>query len=145
MTFDHALVLGILAIAVGLFISDRLRVDLVALLVLLSLILTGLLTPEAAFAGFASPAVITVWAVFIISGAMSQSGVADLLARQMLRLAGSSPTRLLIVIMVTAGIMSAFMNNIGAVAILLPAVVAIKLLPPNCCCPSLLPRYWAAT
>ena len=125
MTFDHALVLGILAVAVGLFISDRLRVDLVALLVLLSLILTGLLTPEAAFAGFASPAVITVWAVFIISGAMSQSGIADLLARQMLRLAGSSPTRLLIVIMVTAGIMSAFMNNIGAVAILLPAVVAI--------------------
>ncbi|WP_420643158.1 SLC13 family permease [Candidatus Leptofilum sp.] len=125
MTFDHILVLGILTIAVGLFISDRLRVDLVALLVLLALILTGLLTPEAAFAGFASPAVITVWAVFIISGAMFQSGVADLLAQQMLRLAGDSPTRLLIVIMVTAGIMSAFMNNIGAVAILLPAVVAI--------------------
>jgi di/tricarboxylate transporter len=82
-------------------------------------------TPEAAFAGFASPAVITVWAVFIISGAMFQSGVADLLARQMLRLAKDSPTRLLIVIMITAGIMSAFMNNIGAVAILLPAVVAI--------------------
>ncbi len=125
MTFDHILVLGILTAAIALFISDRLRVDLVALLVLIALILTGLLTPEEAFAGFASPAVITVWAVFIISGAMFQSGVADMLARQMLRLAGNNPTRLLIVIMITAGIMSAFMNNIGAVAILLPAVVAI--------------------
>lgn len=125
MILEQLFVLGILIIAVGLFISDRLRVDLVALLVLLSLILTGLLTPEAAFAGFASPAVITVWAVFIISGAMFQSGVADMLARQMLRLAGNNSTRLLIVIMITAGIMSAFMNNIGAVAILLPAVVAI--------------------
>ena len=125
MTFDHILVLGILVAAIGLFVSDRLRVDLVALLVLLALVLTGLLTPEAAFAGFASPAVITVWAVFIISGAMFQSGVADLLAQQMLRLAGKNPTRLLIVIMITAGVMSAFMNNIGAVAILLPAVVSI--------------------
>jgi di/tricarboxylate transporter len=134
MTFDQILVLGILTAAVGLFISDRLRVDLVALLVLLALILTGILTPEAAFAGFASPAVITVWAVFIISGAMFQSGVADLLAQQMLRLAGNSPTRLLIVIMITSGIMSAFMNNIGAVAILLPAVVSIgrsQKIPPS--------------
>jgi Na+/H+ antiporter NhaD and related arsenite permeases len=125
MSLDQILVLGILAVAILLFVSDRLRVDLVALLVLLALIITGLLTPEAAFAGFASPAVITVWAVFIISGAMFQSGVADMLARQMLRLAGGNPTRLLIVIMITAGIMSAFMNNIGAVAILLPAVMAI--------------------
>lgn len=125
MAIDQIYVLAILTIAVGLFISDRLRVDLVALLVLLSLILTGLLPAAEAFAGFASPAVITVWAVFIISGAMYQSGVADMLAQQMLRLAGNNPTRLLIVIMITAGIMSAFMNNIGAVAILLPAVVAI--------------------
>ena len=125
MTIDQISVLGILVLAIGLFISDRVRVDLVALLVLLALVLTGLLTPEAAFAGFASPAVITVWAVFIISGAMFYSGVADLLAQQMLRLAGNNPTRLLIVIMITAGVMSAFMNNIGAVAILLPAVVSI--------------------
>ena len=125
MTIDQISVLGILVVAIGLFISDRVRVDLVALLVLLALVLTGLLTPEAAFAGFASPAVITVWAVFIISGAMFYSGVADLLAQQMLRLADNNPTRLLIVIMITAGVMSAFMNNIGAVAILLPAVVSI--------------------
>ncbi|MCA9970348.1 MAG: SLC13 family permease, partial [Anaerolineales bacterium] len=125
MTGDNWLVLGILAVAIGLFVTDRLRVDLVALLVLVTLILTGLLPAAAAFEGFASPAVVTVWAVFIISGAVSRSGVADMLARLMMRLAGRSPRRLLLVLMLTAGTMSAFMNNIGAVAILLPAVVSM--------------------
>lgn len=126
MTGENWLILGTLGVAVVLFISDRVRVDLVALLVLISLVLTGLLTPEDAFSGFASPAVITVWAVFIISGALFRSGVADVLARLMMRLAGRDPLRLLTVIMITAGGMSAFMNNIGAVAILLPAVVSIS-------------------
>lgn len=126
MTADNWLVLAILAAAVVLFTTDRLRVDVVALLVLASLVLTGLLTPAEAFSGFASPAVVTVWAVFIISGGLFYSGVADRLARAMLRLAGTSALRLLIVLMITVGVMSAFMNNIGAVAILLPAVVALS-------------------
>jgi di/tricarboxylate transporter len=126
VTTANLIVLGILAVAVILFVSDRLRVDLVAMLVLVALMLTGLLTPEEAFSGFASPAVVTVWAVFIISGALFRSGVADNLARYVLRLAGRDPLRLLIVIMLTVGVMSAFMNNIGAVAILLPAVVTIS-------------------
>ncbi len=85
---DTFIVLSILGVAVLLFITDRLRVDVVALLVLLALIFTGLVTPTEAFLGFASPAVITVWAVFIISGALFRSGVADRLARIMMRLAG---------------------------------------------------------
>lgn len=125
MNVDQLLVLGILATAVILFVSDRLRVDIVAMLVLIALVVTGLLTPAEAFSGFANTAVVTVWAVFIISGALNISGVADLLARLMLRLAGRSPTRLLIIMMLIVGIMSAFMNNIGAVAILLPAVVSL--------------------
>ena len=125
MTIDNILVLVILVASVILFVSEKLRVDLVALLVLVTLIITGLLTPQEAFAGFASPAVITVWAIFIISGALVHSGVADSLARTMLRLAGRNPIRLMIIIMITVGVMSAFMNNVGAVAILLPAVVGI--------------------
>ncbi len=125
MTTEIGLVLGILVVSIALFVSDRLRVDVVALLVIVALVMTGLLSPQDAVSGFASPAVITVWAVFIISGAMVQSGVADWLADMMLRLAGQNETRLLLVIMVTVGIMSAFMNNIGAVAILMPAVVSI--------------------
>lgn len=126
ITTEISLVLGILVIAVLLFVSNRLRVDVVSLLVLLSLVFTGLLTTEEAISGFASPAVVTVWAVFIISGGMSISGVADYLARAMLRLAGQDERRLLLVMMLTAGGMSAFMNNIGAVAILLPAVISIS-------------------
>ena len=125
MTQDSLLVLVILAVAVILFVSERLRVDLIAMMVLITLSLTGLVTIEEAFSGFASPAVITVWSVYIVSGALFRSGVADILANFMLRLAGHSYHRLLFVIMITVGIMSSFMNNIGAVAILLPAVVSV--------------------
>ena len=125
MTPEIILVLSILSVAVILFVSERLRVDLVAILVLIALALTGLVTTEEAFSGFSSPAVITVWSVYIVSGGLFRSGVADILARFMLRIAGTSYIRILIVIMVTVGLMSSFMNNIGAVAILLPAVVSV--------------------
>lgn len=68
MTPDIALVLGILLVAIVLFVSERLRVDVVALLVLSALAITGLVTPEQAVAGFSNSAVITVWAIFILSG-----------------------------------------------------------------------------
>jgi di/tricarboxylate transporter len=69
VTIDNILVLAILAAALALFISEKLRVDIVAMLVLATLVITGLVVPEEAFAGFSSPAVITVGAVFFISGA----------------------------------------------------------------------------
>ncbi len=126
MTVDNILVLAILIGALILFVSEKLRVDVVAMLVLAALVLSGLVTAEEAFSGFSSPAVITVGAVFIISGALYQTGVADALGQSMLRLGGESPLRLMVIIMVTAGLMSAVMNNIGAVAILLPAIIAIS-------------------
>jgi len=125
MTQANMLVLGILVVAVILFVTERLRVDLIAMLVLITLSVTGLVTIEEAFSGFASPAVITVWSVYIVSGALFRSGVADTLANFMLRLAGENYLRLLFIIMLTIGVMSSFMNNIGAVAILLPAVVSV--------------------
>jgi di/tricarboxylate transporter len=126
MTVENVLVLAILVGALLLFVSEKLRVDLVAMLVLAALILTGLVSPEEAFSGFSSPAVITVGAVFIISGALYQTGVADTIGQSMLKLGGADPLRLTMLIMLTAGVMSAVMNNIGAVAILLPAVIAIS-------------------
>jgi di/tricarboxylate transporter len=126
MTPDNIMVLVILVGALILFVSEKLRVDVVAMLVLAALILTGLVTAKEAFSGFSSPAVITVGAVFIISGALYQTGVADAIGQSMLKLGGSSPLRLIIILMITAGLMSAVMNNIGAVAILLPAVIAIS-------------------
>jgi di/tricarboxylate transporter len=144
LTTENFLVLGILAVAVVLFVSEKLRVDVVAMIVLVALVVTGLVTVEEAFSGFASPAVITVWAVFIVSGGLTRSGVADLIAQQVVRVAGHNQLRLTVLIMVTVGIMSAFMNNIGAVAILLPAVMSVARetdIPPS---KLLIPLAWAS-
>jgi di/tricarboxylate transporter len=126
VTNEIALMLGILGITILLFITDWLRVDVVALLVLMVLILTGLVTPAEAFSGFSSPAVITVWAIFIVSGGLFYTGVASLLGDRLLRLAGSSERRLVALLMTTVGLMSSVMNNVGATAVLMPAVVAMS-------------------
>jgi di/tricarboxylate transporter len=125
LTPPIATVLAILVVAIILFVTERIRVDLVALMVLVGLALTNLVTPAEALSGFSSMAVITVWAVLILSAGLARTGVASLVGRQVLRLAGRSEARLSVVIMLTAGLLSAFMNNVGAVALLLPAVVDI--------------------
>jgi len=125
VTPEQLTVLIILFGALVVFASDRLRVDVVSLLVLLVLLITGLVTAEEAFMGFSSPAVVTVGAVFVVSEGLVRTGVADKLADIMLRLTGPSPVRINAVVMLTCGILSAVMNNIGAAAILLPAVLTI--------------------
>lgn len=125
MTPEIAGVLAILAVALFLFLSERIRMDLVALLVLGSLALTGLVSPAQAFSGFSNPAVVTIWAMFILSEGLSRTGVADHIGRWILRLTGKSETRTIIVIMAAGGGLSAFMNNIGVAALLLPVVMDI--------------------
>jgi len=125
MTFEIALVLGILAISLILFISEVIRMDLVALLVLCSLAVTGLVSTADAFAGFSNSAVITVWAMFILSEGLTRTGIADIIGRQVMRLAGRREIAMIIVIMITAGVLSAFMNNIGVAALMLPVVVEV--------------------
>lgn len=126
MTFEIGFVLVIIAIAVILFATEKLRVDVIAILVLLTLTLSGIVTPEEAFSGFASPAVITVWSVYIVSAGLFKTSVADILGQRIIRLAGNSEPLLIVMIMLTCGVMSAFMNNIGATAVLLPAVAGIS-------------------
>ncbi len=126
MTPEIALTLAIILMAVILFATEKLRVDLVALLVLLAVSVTGLVDKEEVFLGFANPAVITIWAVYIVSGGLFKTGVADILGNLILRLSGASEARLITVIMLTCGFMSAFMNNVGAVAVLMPAVIGIS-------------------
>ncbi|MDX1522020.1 MAG: SLC13 family permease, partial [Anaerolineae bacterium] len=125
MTLQIAIVLIILILAVVLFVSEKLRIDVVALMVLISLTLTGLVTPIEAVSGFSNSAVITVWAVFILGGGLSRTGVANIVGRHILRLAGSGEVRLIFVIMLTAGVLSGFMNNVGVAALLLPVVMDI--------------------
>jgi di/tricarboxylate transporter len=126
MTTDIALTLGIILASLVLFATEKLRVDLVALLVLLSVGLLRLIDPEKIFDGFANSAVITVWAVYIVSAGLFRTGVADSIGRGILRVAGDREPRLIATIMGTCGVMSAFMNNVGATAMLMPAIVGIS-------------------
>jgi di/tricarboxylate transporter len=118
--------LSILVISLLLFMSERLRIDLVALMVLSALVLTGLVNADEALAGFSSPAVVTVWAVFILSAGLANTGVAGWLGQQVSRLGGTGEKRLLLVIMLASGFLSAFMNNMGVTAMMLPVVLDIS-------------------
>jgi di/tricarboxylate transporter len=125
MTIDIAIVFLILGLALFLFFSGWVRMDIVALMVLGSLSVTGLVSPAQALAGFSNPAVITVGAMFILSAALYQTGVARILGRQVLRFSGKSEASLIVTIMLTSGFLSAFMNNIGVAALMLPVVMDI--------------------
>jgi di/tricarboxylate transporter len=125
MTLDIAIVLIILGISLILFISEVIRMDLVALLVLGALALTGLVTAEQAFDGFSNGAVITVWAMFILSEGLTRTGIADIIGRQVMKLGGKREISMILVIMVTGAVLSAFMNNIGVAALMLPVVVDV--------------------
>lgn len=130
MTTEIALTLGIILMAIILFATEKLRVDVVALLVLIAVSVFGLVSKDDVFLGFANSAVITIWAVYIVSGGLFKTGVADEIGKLILRLSGNndgktSEARLIVVIMLVCGVMSAFMNNVGAVAVLMPAVIGI--------------------
>ncbi len=125
MTFEIALVLAILAISLVLFISEVIRMDVVALLVLGALAVTGLVDSNQAFAGFSNSAVITVWAMFILSEGLTRTGIADIIGRQVMRIGGNQEFTLIVVIMITGAVLSAFMNNIGVAALMLPVVVEV--------------------
>ena len=125
MTPEILMVLLILAIAVILLVTELIPMEVTALLSLGTVALTGLVSPAEALSGFSSPAVVTVWAVFIVSGGLTHTGVADILGRLVLRLAGTRETTMVVVIMLTAGIMSAVMNNVAVAALMLPVVMDI--------------------
>jgi len=125
MTLEIGLVLGILVGSLVLLVSERLRMDVVALLVLGSLAIFQLVAPEDAVSGFSNPAVIAVWATFILSEGLTRTGISDLIGRVILRLAGRSEIRMVLVIMLAAGTLSAFMSNIGVAALMLPMVVDV--------------------
>lgn len=125
MTVEITIVLILLLGSVILFVTDKIRMDLVALLVLCILAISEVVTPTVALSGFSNTAVITVWGMFILSSGLAKTGVANLIGRYILQLSGHTEARLIIVIMLTAGVLSAFMNNIGVVALLLPVVMDI--------------------
>ncbi|MEP7214567.1 MAG: SLC13 family permease [Acidobacteriota bacterium] len=112
----------ILAAALILFLSERLPADLVALLVVVALGITGVLTPAEAFSGFSRSAVITIIAIFVIAEALQRSGVTEQVGHILLRVGGKSELSLVVIVMIAGAFLSLFMNNIAAAAVLLPAV-----------------------
>jgi len=124
MPIHQWIILGTLLLTLILFVTGRWRYDVVALLALLIVTLTGLVPPTQAFSGFGNPAVITVAAVLVISRAVQNSGVVDLIGERLLRLRGGVTVQLAALTGIVA-FLSAFMNNIGALALMLPVAIQI--------------------
>lgn len=125
MTSDIVLTLFVLAATIVLFISDKLRVDVVAIIVMISLPWLGLVTPSETFSGLSSNAVISIIAVMILGYGVDKSGVMNHLTKPLLFIAGKSEKRLTAVIGGAVGVLSAFIQNIGATALFLPAILKI--------------------
>lgn len=115
----------ILALSAILFVSGKMRSDLVAVCSALALVLTGVLTPEEALAGFSSPIVIMMTGLFVVGGGIFSTGLAKRIGTGILGLAGTSETRLFILLMLTTAVVGAFVSNTGTVALMLPIVVSM--------------------
>jgi di/tricarboxylate transporter len=125
MTVDMLIVFGLLAIIIILFVSDRLRLDLIAIMGLLALMLLDILTPQEALAGFADPVVLIIAGLFVVGGALVQTGVADRMGTWLGRVAGTREVSLIVIIMAVAALLSGFMSSTGTTAVLLPIVVSL--------------------
>ncbi len=125
MTLNMWITLAILLIALILFITEYIRLDLVALGVMVALMATNILTIEEGLAGFSNKAVISIGALFIVGGAVFQTGLAGAIAQRILGVARGDAIRLLIILMVAIAVMSAFISSTGVVALMLPAVASI--------------------
>jgi len=119
------MVFGILLVVIFILVTEVMPLEVLALLVLGVLAVTGLVSPVEALAGFSNPAVVTIWAVFILSGGLTRTGIANILGRNLLRVAGSGDARMILLIMGIAGGLSAFMNNVAVAALMLPVVMDI--------------------
>lgn len=122
MTTDQFLAFAILVAALALFVWGRFRYDLVAVAALLASVVAGLVPAESAFAGFAHPAVVTVAAVLVISRALQNAGIVDLLLRPLRLLQGRPQTQITAQTGLVAAL-SGLMNNVGALALMLPVAV----------------------
>ena len=119
---EQIIVFGVMGLALVLFIWGRWRYDLVALLALLTLVFTGIVSPDQAFASFGHPAVITVAAVLVVSRALRNAGVGDILMRCLTPFTGN-PTMHIVALMCIVTVASAFMNNVGALALMMPVAL----------------------
>src|SRR5688572_28629888 len=125
VTLKAIVTLLILAATMYGFVSERLAPDVTALLALLALLLTGVLSPYEAFSGFSHPATISVAAVLVLSAGVERTGALTYVARRLLTPIGNSELTLTVIIMVIISAISAFINNTAAVAVFIPVVIEV--------------------
>lgn len=125
MTVDLALVLGLLLAAVVMFAVNRPRMDAVALLMIVALPLTGIVTTREALAGFADPSIVLIAAFFVIGDALVRTGVAQRLGDLLIARAGQSEARLIVLLMIMVAIIGSVMSSTGVVAIFIPIVLRV--------------------
>lgn len=125
MSPQMLLVFALLGATVILFASERVRLDLTALLLLLALLLSGILTPTEALAGFADPVVLTIAGLFVVGGGLTQTGVAHALGQWLSRITRGGEAGLIVLVMISVAVLSAFMSTAGATAIFIPIVVSL--------------------
>ncbi|MBV9463596.1 MAG: SLC13 family permease, partial [Verrucomicrobiae bacterium] len=117
------IVLVLLGIAIALFATEKVPIELVTLMLLVALIVLKILKPEQAFAGFSSDIIMILGSIFVLCGAMEDSGVLYAVGARIVNVAGGSEGKLLFMIMILASAFSAFMNNTTVTALLLPPIV----------------------
>lgn len=122
---NELILIGILLTALLLIISNRFRVDLVALMLLLSLTFTGLVGWQDALSGFSRPAVLVIIGLFVITHSLEDTGVVQVLADRIRMLGGGSEARLVVMFMAAGALLSLVMNNIAAGAVLMPAAIYV--------------------
>ena len=125
MTVEIAIVFAVLTVSVILFVSERIRPDVIGLLVIVVLGLTGILGPLELFHGFSNQAVITIAAMFVLSAALTRTGTVAALGGKLADLSKGSPQRFLTYCLLTVCFMSAFINNTPVVVVFIPAVLSI--------------------
>ena len=120
-------VLSLLAIAVVLFATGKVRMDAIALMVIVAFVLSGTLTLNEAFSGFSDPNVILIAALFIIGDGLVRTGVATKMGAWLVKVAGNSETKMLVYLMLTVAGLGAFMSSTGVVAIFIPVVLSVSM------------------
>ena len=115
----------ILVLTAAFFVAGKLRSDLVALCSLLALLICQILTPEEALSGFSNSVVIMMVGLFVVGGAIVQTGLAKMISRKVMKLAGTSELRLFLLVMLVTAVIGAFVSNTGTVALMLPIVVSM--------------------
>ncbi|MDR1125429.1 MAG: SLC13 family permease [Deltaproteobacteria bacterium] len=126
-SWNSAITLGVLVVTVIFFIRGKLRSDMVAFCAMLTLVLTGVLTPEEGLSGFSNSVILTIAGMFVIGGAIVRTGLAGVISGRILAVAGSSQNLLFMLVMLITALVGSLVSNTGTVAIMMPIVVSMAM------------------